>query len=96
MSRDGEAKTHAIRASPGHCIKSCIFDKFRDCEKSSIHADSRGDPTSGNEMLCLLDTYTICINFIPFWKRKIVLFIRKHVGKLEIMNLLKVVILNCE
>jgi hypothetical protein len=39
-------------ASLGHCIKSCILDKLKDCEKPSAHADALGMATSDNEMLC--------------------------------------------
>ena len=28
----------------GHCIKSCICNTFRDCEKPSVGADARGNP----------------------------------------------------
>jgi len=45
----------------GHCIKSCILDKFKDYEKPSVGADARGNPTSDNEGLCQLDMYRIYI-----------------------------------
>ncbi len=35
-------------ASLGHCIKSCICNKFGDCEKPSVGADALGMATSDN------------------------------------------------
>jgi hypothetical protein len=56
-------------ASLGHCIKSCILYKFEDCEKPSVGADARGNPTSDNKGLCQLNMYRV-YNLFGKEKRK--------------------------
>lgn len=35
----------------GHCIKSCILNNFRDCEKPSVGTEFHGHETSDNDGL---------------------------------------------
>jgi hypothetical protein len=52
-SRETCQKIGRSKAAPlGYCIKSCILDKSRDCEKPSTHADALGMATSDNAVLC--------------------------------------------
>jgi hypothetical protein len=52
-SRETCQKIGRSKATPlGYCIKSCILDKLKDCEKPSAHADALGMATSDNAGLC--------------------------------------------